>query len=116
MPSKHSDLNSMTDEELLDARICDLKLTIRGTPLEDRIQQLNQELAHRGLKFSPHCWLSDEWFSPDGIPGIAIPFYLAHPRLIRLERKQLLEVEGGTQAWCMKILKRTHQGEGPSSH
>ncbi|HBV61464.1 MAG TPA: hypothetical protein DEF45_00430 [Rhodopirellula sp.] len=105
MSTKKPDLNSMTDEELLDTRICDLKLTIRGTPLEDRIQQLNHELAHRGLKFSPHCWLSDEWFSPDGIPGIAIPFYLAHPRLMRLERKQLLEVEGGTKAWCMKILR-----------
>ncbi|MFK8111653.1 MAG: putative zinc-binding metallopeptidase [Rubripirellula sp.] len=95
----------MSDEQLLDMRMCDLKLTIRGTPLEKRIRQLNAELAQRGLKFTPHCWLSDEWFSPDGIPGIAIPFYLAHPRLMRLERKQLLEVEGGTQEWCMKILR-----------
>ncbi len=95
----------MNDEQLLDMRICDLKLSIRATPLEKRIDQLNQELAHRGLRFKPHCWLSDEWFSPDGIPGIAIPFYLAHPRLMRLERKQLLEVEGGTKDWCMKILR-----------
>jgi hypothetical protein len=99
------DLNSMSDEQLLDTRLCDLKLSIDGTPLESRIHQLNEELAHRGLKFRPHVWLSDDWYSPDGIPGIAIPFYLAHPRLIRLERKQLLEVEGGTQQWCMKILR-----------
>ena len=105
MATKKPDLDSMTDEQLLDMRICDLKLSIRGTPLESRIQQLNEELAYRGLKFAPHCWLSDEWFSPDGVPGIAIPFYLAHPRLMRLERKQLLEVEGGTQKWCMKILR-----------
>ena len=45
---------------------------------------------------SPHVWISDEWFSPDNVPGIAIPFYLAHPRLMRLERSQMLEVEGGT--------------------
>ncbi len=95
----------MTDDELLDMRICDLKLSIQGTPLEARIDQLNRELDARGLIFRPHYWLSDEWFSPDGIPGIAIPFYLAHPRLIRLERKQLLEVEGGTKQWCMKILR-----------
>lgn len=95
----------MTDEQLLDMRMCDLKLSIQGTPLQKRIQQLNEELAQRGLNFTPHCWLSDDWFSPDGIPGIAIPFYLAHPRLIRLERKQLLEVEGGTHEWCMKILR-----------
>ena len=40
-----------------------------------------RELEAKGLHFRPHFWLSDEWFSPDGVPGIAIPFYLAHPRL-----------------------------------
>ena len=39
------------------------------------------------------------------MPGIAIPFYLAHPRLARLEREQMLEVEGGTPSWCMRILR-----------
>ncbi|MCO8122068.1 putative zinc-binding metallopeptidase [Stieleria sp. TO1_6] len=105
MANAAPNLSSMTDDELLDMRICDLKLSIAGTPLEARIKQLGSELAQRGLNFRPHCWLSDDWFSPDGIPGIAIPFYLAHPRLIRLERKQLLEVEGGTKQWCMKILR-----------
>ena len=55
--------------------------------------------------FEPHFWLSAEWFSPDGVPGVAIPFYLAHPRLEKLERTQMLEVEGGTEAWCLKILR-----------
>ncbi len=95
----------LSDKELLDLRMCDLKLTIRGTNLEKRIAQLNEELAARGLKFKPHFWLSEDWFSPDDVPGIAIPFYLAHQRLIRLERKQLLEVEGGTHEGCMKILR-----------
>ena len=67
----------------------------KAAPLRKRIDQLNEELAHRGLRFKPHCWLSDDWFSPDGIPGIAIPFYLAHSRLMKLERKQMLEVEVG---------------------
>lgn len=98
-------LLSLTDAQLLDMRICDLKLQIEGTQLESRIQQLHKELADRGLKFRPHCWLSDDWYSPDDIPGIAIPFYLAHRRLMRLERKQLLDVEGGTHEWCMKILR-----------
>ena len=53
----------------------------------------------------PHAWLSDEWFSPDNTPGIAIPFYLAHPRLMRLERRQILEVEGGTASECLRILR-----------
>jgi hypothetical protein len=105
MAKKKPDLNRMSDEQLLDMRMCDLQLSIRDTPLEKRTKQLNEELAHRGLRFKPHYWLSEDWFSPDHIPGIAIPFYLAHPRLIRLERKQLLEVEGGTKDWCMKILR-----------
>lgn len=105
MARKQPNLDKMSDDELLDTRMCDLKLSIKNTPLEGRIEQLYDELANRGLQFRPHCWLSEEWFSPDGVPGIAIPFYLAHPRLIRMERKQLLEVEGGTHEWCMKILR-----------
>jgi len=50
-------------------------------------------------------WLSDEWFTADGTTGVAIPFYLAHPRLARLEESQMLEVEGGTPEWCTRILR-----------
>jgi hypothetical protein len=82
-----------------------LNLSIEGGPLEKRIADLYEELAARGIQFRPHFWLSDEWFTPDGVPGIAIPFYLAHPRLARLEREQMLEVEGGTPSWCMRILR-----------
>lgn len=103
--SKRINLNFLSDDELLDLRMCDLGVAIPGTVIEERIEQLYEELAHRGLNFRPHCWLSDEWFSPDGVPGIAIPFYLVHPRLMRLERKQVLDVEGGTHDWCMKILR-----------
>ena len=95
----------MCDEELLEVRICDLGLHIAGTSLERNIERLWEELQMRRLRFRPHCWLSDEWFSPDGVPGIGIPFCLAHPRLARLERKQVLEVEGGTKDWCMRILR-----------
>jgi hypothetical protein len=94
-----------SDEQLLDLRLRDLDLRIEGTELEPRIAQLYAELEARGLVFRPHFWLSSEWFCPDGIPGIAIPFYLAHHRLARLEESQMLEVEGGTPDWCMRILR-----------
>jgi hypothetical protein len=97
--------HSLRDEELLDLRICDLGLSIRRTPLEGRIVRLYAELAERGLRFRPHVWLAEEWFSPDGVPGFAIPFYLAHPRLMKLERAQMLEVEGGTERECMAIMR-----------
>lgn len=86
-------------------RMCDLKLRIRGSCLQKRIAKLFEELDAREIRFRPHFWLSDEWFSPDGVPGVAIPFYLAHPRLARLEKKQVLEVEGGTEEWCLRILR-----------
>ncbi len=93
------------DEKLLDLRICDLGLRIEGTPLELRIEQLHRELEARDIRFRPHFWLSNDWFTPDGVAGIAIPFYMAHPRLMRLELTQMLEVEGGTPEWCMRILR-----------
>ncbi len=98
-------LNSLTDEQLLALRMCDLGVQIEGSILEGRIEKVLSELRGRDIPFTPHFWLSDEWFCPDGIPGIAIPFYLAHPRLEKLERAQLLEVEGGEEAWCLKILR-----------
>jgi hypothetical protein len=99
------DINRMGDEELLDLRLRDLPVRIQGTNLEGRIQRLYGELEFRGLRFRPHTWLSEEWFTPDGIAGFAIPFYLTHARLIKLERRQMLEVEGATENECMRILR-----------
>jgi len=104
-PLKPVDWTTLGDEKLLEVRMCDLALSIEGTELEPRIAQLNGELAARGLTFKPHYYLSDEWFTPDGVPGIAIPFYLAHPRLAKLEQKEMLEVEGGDAESCLRILR-----------
>jgi putative zinc-binding metallo-peptidase len=93
-----------SDEQLLALRMSDLNLTIEGTELEPRIAQINGELHARGL-VRPHYWLSDEWFTPDGVPGIAIPFYLAHPRLEKLELAQMLEVEGAEPEQCLRIMR-----------
>lgn len=93
------------DDELLRLPLKALKLSLAGTWLEDCLAELHAELAQRELRVRPHAWISDEWFSPDTTPGIAIPFYLAHPRLMRLERRKMLEVEGGSIADCMRILR-----------
>src|SRR5581483_11235016 len=98
-------LDRMTDRQLLDLRLCDLPIKIHGTRLEGRIEKLYGEMAARSLSFRPHVWLGEEFFTPDGVPGFAIPFYLAHPRLIKLERSQMLEVEGGTEKECMRIMR-----------
>ena len=95
----------MTDRQLLELRLCDLPVRIRGTQLEQRVKKLYRELKARSLEFQPHVWLAEEWFTPDGVGGFAIPFYLAHPRLMKLERAQMLEVEGASDAECMRILR-----------
>jgi hypothetical protein len=86
-------------------RICDLRLRIPGTELETHIGTFHRELDEKGIAFKPLCYLGDEWFCPDGAATIAIPFYLAHPRLKKLEEKMMMEVEGGTEAWCMRLLR-----------
>jgi hypothetical protein len=96
---------NLRDEELLAIRIRDLGVSIEGSELEGRISKLYGELDTRGLRFQPPCYLGDEWFSPTGIPAIALPFYLAHPRLKQLELHQMMEVEGGTPEWCAKLLR-----------
>lgn len=93
------------DAALLERPIKSLKVSIRGTWLASCVDALQHELAARDILVRPHTWLSDEWFSPQHTPGIAIPFYLAHPRLMRLERKMMLEVEGGARADCMRLLR-----------
>jgi hypothetical protein len=95
----------LSDEELLKLRFCDLRLSIGRSPLAAHVRRLYSDLERRGLPLRPHVWLSEEWFSPDGVPGFAVPFYLAHPRLERLERRIMREAEGGNSRLLMRILR-----------
>jgi hypothetical protein len=96
----------LPDTKLLKLRFKDLGVTVEGTPwLRRRLKDLFDELDERDIRVRPHVWLSDEWFSPDETPGFAIPFYLAHPRLMRLERHKIKEVEGGPTWECMRIMR-----------
>jgi hypothetical protein len=95
----------LSDEKLLQVRLCDLGLSVDCPRLARPLRRLHAELDSRGLSFRPHVWLSEEWFSPDGVPGIAIPFYLTHPRLERLERSLMREAEGANARDLMRILR-----------
>src|SRR5688572_16769111 len=87
-----------TREELLGQRISDLGLDIKGTRVEQLVDQLYSELAVKGLSFRPPVYLSDEWGCPDGTPLIGVPFYLADPRLERIESEMSLGVEDDQEA------------------
>ena len=72
---------------------------------QQRVERLHGALALAGLRFRPSVWLSTAWFSPDGVPGFAVPFFLAHPRLAALERAHMFEVEGATREDCARLLR-----------
>lgn len=104
-PRREPAWTRLTDEQLLQKRFCELRLSLRHSTVERHLRRVERELARRGIRFRPHVWLSEEWFSPDGVPGIAVPFYMAHPRLRALERRFMGEVEGGNANWLTRILR-----------
>ncbi len=102
---KTYDWEDLSDEDLLQMRIRDLKIQIPGSSVEPFVERLYQELDAKGISCHPPCYLADEWLTPDKIPTIGIPFCLAHPRLKQLERTMMYEVEGSDEATCMKLLR-----------
>ena len=95
----------LEQEQLLGLRLKDLKIELADTWIVEPIQQLYTELGNKGINFRPHFWISDEWFCPDGIAGIAIPFFILHPRLFKLEKQMMGTVDGKNEKDCMKILR-----------
>ncbi|HKG96052.1 MAG TPA: putative zinc-binding metallopeptidase [Gemmatimonadaceae bacterium] len=83
---------------LLDKRISELGLSVAGSMVERLQEQLYRELGAKGLAFKPPVYLSDQWGCPDGTPLIGVPFYLADPRLARLEEETAVEVETELEA------------------
>ena len=93
------------DAALLRVRFRDLGLKIASSPVHADLLRVGAELAGRGIGFKPHFWFSTDWFSPDGVPGIAVPFFLGHPRLTRLERRMMGEAEGSARRWRLRLLR-----------
>ena len=98
-------LEHASDEAVLGTRLCDLPAQLDGTLIARRVTRLHRELSARAIVALPHVWLSEEFFAPDRVLGFAVPFYLAHPRLMRLERSQMFECEGAGEAECRRILR-----------
>ncbi|PIR15124.1 MAG: hypothetical protein COV48_16105 [Elusimicrobia bacterium CG11_big_fil_rev_8_21_14_0_20_64_6] len=98
------DWETISDEELLRMRICDLPLKIDDF-LRERIEAVYAELDAKGIAFHPECYLGDEWFSPEGDPVVSIPYYLAQRRLVRLEKSWALEAEGESREEFLQLLR-----------
>jgi hypothetical protein len=98
-------LENADDQTLLATRLQCLPVRIEGTVVERRVRRLHLELATRDIVALPHVYLAEEFFNPAGLLSFAVPFYLAHPRLMRLERSQMLEVEGAGESECRRIFR-----------
>lgn len=99
------DIANLSDEEILSLRLCDLPVSLETPWFEAAKNQVLREMAKRGLKFTPHFWISTEWFCPDGVPGVAVPFFLLHPRLRRIEKSQMGFVDGVNQPQRIRVLR-----------
>ncbi len=95
----------LPDDELLGLRFCDLKLRLVDSPVQKDVADVVARLVRRDIRFKPHVWFSTDWFSPDGVPGVAVPFFLGHPRLLRLERRMMGEAEGNRRGWRLRLLR-----------
>lgn len=96
-------INNLTDKEILNTRVKDLYLP-NSFPNKDVLKVLSALLKDKNIKWRPNYWPSNEWFSPDGIGGFAIPFTLYHPRLIRLEKKIVGFCEGESKKEFLKLI------------
>lgn len=105
MPIRSSQLDKMPDKELLRMRFCDLPLRLNGSAIEQRAKSVFEELKARRIRIRPAIWVAEEWYNPDGVVGFAVPFYLLHPRLVRLERRIMLEAEGLSLREALSILR-----------
>lgn len=94
-----------SDKQLLRFRIRDLKLKVPGSLVEEKVLRLYDELETKAIRFRPHVYFGDEWFSPEGMLAISVPFYLANSRLIKLEQRQMRDVEGEDARYFMRLIR-----------
>lgn len=95
-------LDNLSFKQILKVRICELNLEM-SSQQKSNIKLLNQHLKKLNIDWKPHIWLSDEWFSPDGVSGFAIPFSLTHKKLIKLETEYLGACEGSSSKEFFKL-------------
>ncbi len=104
-----NDISHLKTSDLLSLRFCDID-ALKEPPKRDLVLnatlELRRNLYHAGLLYvEPDIYLGDEWFTPSGVCSIAVPFYLAHPRLTKLEREMKKSAEGAGSRSCIKLLR-----------
>ncbi len=98
-----SKFSHLSDQELLKTRVCDLSLSL-PRKYKAEITRLNNLLREKKILWKPHYWFSNEWFCPDGVAGIAIPYTLCDPKLVNIEKRYLGFSEGEKPQDFFKLL------------
>lgn len=99
------DFDVLTLGEIRQLEMREIDFSLEGTWIHSCYLQLIAELKLHGIRIKPKVWVSDEWFSPDGSLGFAIPFYLFHPKLVRIHRMQGGGPEGFSPDTAIKIMR-----------
>ncbi|MFC1808668.1 putative zinc-binding metallopeptidase [Candidatus Omnitrophota bacterium] len=102
---KNINLETITDDELMEVRFCELPITLQDSPVEQWVNEFIVEIDSHSLQFKPSIYLADEWLCPEGVPVIGVPFYLVHPRLRALEKKMMLDAEGSDKGEFMRLMR-----------
>lgn len=58
-----------------------------------------------GIDICPNVWFSTEWFCPDGVEGLGVPFYLNSPKLMKYFESIGVLVEGKTSKERKKLFR-----------
>lgn len=75
------------------------------THLQEAIEEVCLEVKKKLPLIKLSFYPSDEWFCVDGTLAIAIPFYLYHPLLWELEKKEMGKIEEENQEILKRILR-----------
>jgi hypothetical protein len=99
---------TLSDSQLLEVPLKELDLVIDDSIYLKLITKIKKEIHLKGIKLRPNFWISNEFFVCDGGTGIALPFYLMHPRLTKLEKKFIGHAEGESQKEFCEILRHEY--------
>lgn len=102
------DLDALSFDQILELRFKDLKIQFSDMLFLQELRDVEKEIKSKDIPFKAHYWVGEEWFSPDGITGISVPFYLFHPKLIKLHKKMVGEAEGATTTSFKKYLRHEY--------
>jgi len=100
------DLEARRRRQALERRLLGARVALERRYLEaarHEVARVRRELEASRVYFKPDFYLTDAWGCPDRVPVIGVPFYLADPRLSRLEEEQSGEIEDSPT--IMKFLR-----------